>query len=252
MNNELNYWRTGIPMHHAPIHFAPIQMRDEWEALSQVNALEVAQKHMAEAEARNVSGFDLLGSILQGANSVLAPRNKILDAARADLLKRIQARLYLAYGFEAPRTLAATPVHIPSAYWRGTVKWEQSELISESLRFVEIRLIDCADARLIAAAAQEHAAQTPTTSPPPETESLTEPTRPIIGRPTIRPQIFEAFYKLLTSDALTPDMSMKTIAQHVRQQLAHDYPDLPVTNSSPNYETIRRVISPHWGKNTKQ
>jgi hypothetical protein len=86
----------------------------------------------------------------------------------------------------------------------------------------------------------------------PENRKLEEPIQPAKGRPTIQPQITAAYQHVLASKKLDKTMSLKTVAEHLRLRLAQDNPELQVTEEKPNYETIRRVISPLWKENNKQ
>lgn len=134
------------------------------------------------------------------------------------------------FAFEFPRTFASEPVEMRIEHWTVQPNWETGEFSGNRLRLIELRVLPQGD----------------------PTNVLIASKSPALGRPTLRPHIVIAFQDVLASGVLSKDMSLKTISEHVREQLSKMNVGSEVTENKPNFETIRRVISPLWSDHNKQ
>ncbi|MBR9653556.1 hypothetical protein [Thalassovita aquimarina] len=238
INEEL--WNAGIYLSQADRSFAPENLRKAWEEASKKSALHAMQDKMEELKETQVDFTKKLEAMLGAVNEVSRPKDDILKKMRELVVNWLKRGDLVAYGFEKPRRMASIPYELPAQLWHGRIDWFDSSLSSQSLELVQIRVLSKAMIDKV------------TTAALPNSETLAEPVQPAIGRPTIQPQIKAAYLSVASSEKLDKTMSLKTVAEHVRLQLAQDNPDLQVTENKPSYETIRRVISPLWKEHTKQ
>lgn len=240
--NELNekLWNAGVYLHQADLSFSPQSLRNEWEELKKRSALEAAKAKMEELVGREMDFQKSIAEVLSAANEVSKPKENLRKKMRELVVSWLLRGDLVGFGFEKPRRMDALPHQLYPELWHGRIDWFDSSLESQGLNLVQIRVLSKGMIEKVRA------------SSAPETARLEEPVQPAKGRPTIQPQITAAFHRVMAGKNLDRAMSLKTVAEHVRLQLAQDNPELQVTEEKPSYETIRRVISPLWKENTKQ
>lgn len=226
-------------MSRAPLHFAPKDIRDKWRELSSLSALKAGADHLEMTVTRGKSLFDVLGTTLTGMQAVLIPRAETASAAENHLLRRILDEQFLTLGFEYPRKMTSTVVEIPSNYWRGIVRWDRSELICQSLHFVEVRLIP---RHVIPAAVADKQARADSMKNTARNAGHDMPSA--IGRPSIKEHVTDAFNALHKKGQIRPQDSAKSHYPLVRQWLREHRPDLRVTDTKPSDEGIRAHFAP--------
>lgn len=240
--NELNFtfWNAGIYLNTADFRFAPENLRKEWDEASQRSALGEAKEKMEELKNSDTDFLSAWNEIAATIGNANRPK-EILKKRMRDLVVNWLLRGELvAFAFEKPRRMDSLPYQLPAQLWRGQIDWFNSSLSAQGLDLVEVRLLS------------KHMIETVAASNVQETPPLEAPRQPAKGRPTIQPQIAAAYHQVAASEVLDEAMSLKTVSGHVRIQLAKNCPELNVTEDTPSYETIRRVISPLRKEDTKQ
>lgn len=226
-------------MSAAPLHFAPEDIRNKWRELASLSALQAGTDHLKKTATRGAHWLDVLGTALEGMQTVITPRSETIRAAEAQLMKRILGQQFLALGFEAPRKLTSNVVEIPSHFWRGIVRWEDSELICQSLHFVEVRLVP---SHLIPTAIPDRHAPADTMKLEAMNAGQNAPAS--VGRPSIKEHITDAFNALHQKGQIRPHDTARSHYPLVRQWLRDHHPDLRVTDAKPSDEGIRAHFTP--------
>lgn len=240
--NEINekLWNAGTCLSQAPRGFAQADLRKEWETVSKRNSILEAKLKVDELLERRAEFSEAAPEVIAAIRAVDGPKERLVAEMQNALVRSLVQGAVSAIGFEHPRHMASKPVRVPAQSWQGQINWHENELKSQGLHFVEVRVV--ANDTVNTLNASIPAASRPPAAPQPPTK----------GRPSVQPQIKRAYLRTLVSGVLTPDMSVKSVAEHVRVRLAQDFPDLEVTTETPNYETFRRVVSPLWKEDKKQ
>lgn len=185
---------------------------------------------MAKAQQSGASGLDALNTVFSGVTARNTQRQSILDAGAQNVRRFLQQGHLRAFAFERPRAHAAEPVEITSQLMTGHIGWEGGTLDAQSLRFVELRFMQSNAADTILAT--RDAAQ------------IADQPAPRKGRPTVVPDIADAFDALMTMGKIDLSQSMNAHYPAIRAWLRVHRPDAAPTDAKPDSETIRRVISP--------
>lgn len=240
--NDLNstFWEAGIYLSQADRHFAPDNLRKEWEGVSKRNALEEASAKIDELKDSETDFLKAMNDVVATISDVNQPKEKLRSKMREFVVSWLLRGDLIAYAFEKPRRITSAPTSLPPHLWQGRIDWFDSSLSSQGLNLIEIRVLSNKMIETVKASSMH------------ETIKQEKPVQPTKGRPTIQPQITAAYQAVSTTGTLDNSMSLKTVAEHVRLRLALDCPELQVTEDRPSYETIRRVISPLWKEHTKQ
>lgn len=240
--NELNeqLWNAGTYLSQAPRSFAQADLLKEWETVSKRNSIQEAKLKFDELQERKARFSEAAPELIAAIRAVDGPKERLLAEMKNALVHSLIQGAVSAIGFEHPRHMVSKPVSVPAQSWQGQINWHENELKSQGLHFVEVRVV------------ANDTVNTLNTSIPAASRAPIAPRPPIKGRPSVRPQINRAYIRTLASGVLTPDMSVKTVVEHVRVRLAQDFPDLEVTAETPNYETFRRIVSPMWKEDKKQ
>ncbi|WP_264211165.1 hypothetical protein [Leisingera thetidis] len=238
INEQL--WNAGTYLSQAYRSFAPADLRKEWETVSKRNSILEAKLKVDELLERKAKFSEAAPELIAAIRAVDGPKERLVAEMKNALVRSLIQEAVSAIGFEHPRHMTSKPVRLPAQFWQGQINWQENELKSQGLHFVEIRIVGNDTVKTLSASI-------PAASHPP-----TAPKPPIKGRPSVQPQIKRAYLRTLASGVLTPHMSVKTVTENVRVRLAEDFPDLGVTAETPNYETFRRIVSPLWKEDKKQ
>lgn len=222
-------WDAAIPLSNAALHFAPVNIRNEWAELLKVSALVEAGEFAKTRIQKDTSWFDALGLMATGANNVLAPREKLLRHAEALLLNEIKENRALGMGFEPPRRIKSMPVHIPARYWRQSVSWDYCEVSYGALKFLDVRVLTSQMAKPFLQSFQATKQKT--------IEALPAPS----GRPSFKVEILEAFAALQAEGRFNVKPLTHGIAQ-IRTWIKTNKPESRAAQGLLNDDTIRNAI----------
>jgi hypothetical protein len=238
--NLVSAWDAASPLWHAPLHYAPPDLRKAWDELKKRSAMEEAAQSLKQCTDKKQSWFDILGTMAAGANVVLAPRGAVLRDAQALLLADIKAGKMLAFGFEPPRRLQSIPVYIQAKHWNQSVNWDDSTVVSAGLKFVEVRIIP---SQIVQTIIDKNI----------DTQRKKIETLPATpGRPTIQHYVKSAFFALSELGQIDTDRSALSHYPHVNQWIKEN---TSYCADSLSDEGIRAHFSPLFKelkKNRKQ
>lgn len=237
-------WRAATPLSHAPIHFAPTDLQNTWRGLSERSAMNEANSHYQSNSPSSGSWIEHFAAMIEGAKPLVMAREDVLKQAKAHLLRALLRGEYTAFGFEAPRTLASVPLEIPAEHWHGRIDWSASELHSQSLRFVEVRLLPtCGQYQLALTVGTPPQAD----SLRPPQDQLPPPTPAKAGRPSIKVPVTDAFQALAAQGHINPKASAKSHYPLVREWIATNCTGAGVDANKLSDEGIRAHFSPLFG-----
>ena len=203
----LSLWNAATPMQSAPLAFAPPPLRERWNELLKISAMEQANTALGRV-APDSNWLDILGAALAGANDVLAPRGEVLREAQSILIGHLLAERVIAIGFEPPRVLKSVPTLIPTYVWKSYVHWDTSEISFGSLKFLDVRIISQSRAETIREATRA-------------TEKLAIPApKASQGRPTIYPHVKAAFDALESTGRINIRSSARSHYDEIRQWIS--------------------------------
>lgn len=243
-----SHWRASIPLSQAAIHFAPMDLQNKWRELSKRHALNEAKSHYQANMPSNTSWMDHFAAMADGAQSLVMARADVMKQAKAQLLRALLHGKYNAFGFEYPRKLSSDPLEIPAALWHGRIDWSGNELRSQSLRFVEIRLLPN----------YGHRQSRVTIETPPQPIFLEQtqdhrpepqpaPTPAKAGRPSIKGPVRDAFHALAANGQINPMASAKSHYPLVRDWIATHDTEAGIDADRLSDEGIRAHFSPLFG-----
>lgn len=229
-NNNHLLWANAIPMRQAAIAYAPKNLRAQWDSTQKVSILKTLTDGLKASPKDGPQGMDLFMKAMEKPQKIHQTRIEIQETCQANILRYIQSGALQSFAFAAPRTVSASPIELESRVWRGRLKWPDSTITHESLTFVEVRLITPNNVKTLLAAKLEKII--PTT------------TRPVVGRPTIKNDIEDAFQSLLAAGKFDLEASVKSQCQDIRRWLVHFKTDGNYGPDKPKYDAIRKHLKP--------
>lgn len=206
------YWDRGSLLTNARLQFAPLELRREWQALQARSAITEAQEHLEQNQPSDKSWMNLLGTALQGAQEVVKARQDVLKRAEEHVTGRINSGDLVAVGFDAPRKSHSIPVEIERTHWLNSVNWDNSEIRSQGLHFVQVRLA----IRVAEVPASDAKLTTKTTDFSPSNKKVVHVRARKRGRPAIGPYVKTAFAELLNAGEIDTNASAKSHFEKVR------------------------------------
>jgi hypothetical protein len=236
-NNEL--WERGIHLSRAPFAYAPKSEKEEHKRLHGVSAIEAATKAVEETQTSGTTGLETFKAMIGASNPILTARTDWNVRMRAFILHHLEHGNLFAYGFEPPRRMDSQSIELPTAYWKGNIRWDKAILSAQGLEFVEIRILSKQLRNELAAEPSAHA----------------ELEKPQAGRPSIKLHIHEAFSDLENSGNIDINVSAKSHYPLIREHMRKTHPDLYPKDRKLGDEGIRYHFSPLFNelkKNRKQ
>lgn len=236
-NNEL--WDRGIHLSRAPYAYAPKSEKEEHKRLHDVSAIEAATKAVEETQTSGTTGLETFKAMIGASNPILTARTDWNVRMRAFILHHLEHGNLFAYGFEPPRRMDSQSIELPTAHWKGNIRWDKAILSAQGLEFVEIRIISKQIRDEL--------------SPKPPADAELE--KPQAGRPSIKLHIHEAFSDLKNSSNIDINISAKSHYPLIREHMRNTHPDLYPKDRKLGDEGIRYHFSPLFNelkKNRKQ
>jgi hypothetical protein len=230
-------WNRGIHLRRAPYAYAPKSDKEEHKRLYSVSAIELTTKAADDTAASGLTGWEAVNAILSASNPILSARTELRNRMRAFVLHHLITGSLIAYGFEPPRRMDSMPFHIPAAYWRGRIQWEDSKLTAQGLEFEQIRLITLKARDQVLGVDANF-------------QSVTKKA----GRPGYRDQIIRAFETLNAIGKIDTQSSLQAHYKKVRDWIELNVPEGERPTNPLSDNTLQRHLSPLFNelkKNSK-
>ena len=221
------YWNHGVPMTSSWLKFAHADGKARWNKAQEPSALDVLARDAKIAGQSDAPLDRKVMSAFAGMQAILAERTEIEMQLKADIVRYVRAEKLLVYGFEAPRSMTANAVEIPTSAWSGRLDWSKSKITHQSLTFVEIRLI--------APSWRDQLLGLNTQSGPLSAARA--------GRPSIATDVRKAFEELKRNGEIDILKSAKWHFRLIRDQMRRASPDEYPPERKLSDEGIRRYFS---------
>lgn len=197
-------WNSAVPLSQAALRFAPAELRARWAELTKMSALSEGTKAMEKVAPRS-SLMDMLGACLTGMSSIMEPRGEVLRHAQGLLLEHLKKGRATGVGFEPPRRVRSVPIVIPERHWHQIVRWDSCEVLSGSLKFLDVRVLARPKPKPVIL------------EPIPETQKIGNVPSPRIGRPSIQHHVRAAFEAMNVAGQIDPERSARSHYAFVKQ-----------------------------------
>ena len=230
-------WERGIWLAEAPYHFAPNALRAEYEApeiaipFSGMAGIHMVAAQIAEQDKRRqfLSAMQRLHEASEMASARFGTYGEMIE----HLLRSLQIRKLIAYGFRIPRNTNSEPEQIPpDLFQRRHIDWAASSISGAGLEFVSVRAlrpnwIKEANAR---------SAQLP------KPESVAPRRRPP-GRPSSKEAITDAIRSLIAEGKLPNADTRKENITIVRARVHALFPGRFPNDKGLKEETIGKYLA---------
>ncbi|AGI73765.1 hypothetical protein OA238_c38180 [Octadecabacter arcticus 238] len=227
--NPINdLWNRGMHLSRAPYAYAPKSEKEEHKRLHSVSASELIAKAAEETAASGLTSWEVVNAMMGASNPILSARMELDNRMRAFVLHHLEHGNLFAYGFEPPRRLDSQSLEIPSAYWKGHIKWNKACLSAQGLEFIEIRILSKQLRDKLIAVQSTH----------------TELDKRPVGRPSMKLHIQEAFSALEKSGKIDINEPAKPHFRLVREHMRNAHPDLYPKAHKLGDEGIRSHFAP--------
>lgn len=226
-------WRSGSPLSIAWITYAHPELKAQWTELKGKSALTALSASVEQAGQQEkpdpIRRVEFVQNLLQPAQAILQDRSDVKGKMQSNIREYMKNGHAFAYGFEPPRKLVSVPVELPKGVWGGKFDWDNSTITYAGLSFVQVRLTT----RRIRDEILDRSSE------PFESKTSTRP-----GRPTVGPDIEEAFHALHEAGEIDTKSSASSHYDKIREWLHRYKPDLPVEARNLGHEVIRKNFMP--------
>lgn len=240
-------WTHAIPSAHARLALLPEQAfppGTSWRDFktAKLSVAGLIANLQSEAESAGPDP-DALKIFQQAATQSTAPdqeRNRLIETGKRHVTEGLRAGAIRAFGFENPRKLDDLAVELDAEIIAGNpyFRWDNGTAKYQGLSFVEIRMMESAQATGLVAKWREENG----TGARILTDTSTNPA----GRPSWTQEIERAFEALNRAGKINLNAKMKPHYPLIRQWLASHSLSLVANDSTPGDEAIRRVVSRHF------
>lgn len=247
-------WESADSSRKARYNAIPDHLKEEniHEARNNNSAFIRACKELYDAG--ETSFQNIIAKVSKELGAAEEKRLAAVKEGERIMVSHLMAGRFRTFAFEEPRSLKGDPVELDWRFLIGnpTFDWNAGRLQKDSLRFVEIRMLEdyraewCLNADLppdqrrlsvgdmvrADLELKEVQAQLPDLNP--------------VRRPAVTHFITDAVTDLQRTGQIDVRKSMKSHYPLIRLWLAQNTPEMNVTDTSPGDEVIRRVLSPHF------
>ena len=89
---NLNIWNSAVPMHRAPLAFAPKKLVVHWHELQQVSVLKAFETSLSETAGNGLKFDEFLTAISAKPGELMTQRIQALDACKDEDLRLLQLK----------------------------------------------------------------------------------------------------------------------------------------------------------------
>ncbi len=226
-------WRSGSPLSNSWLTYAHPDLKTQWTEIkgkSALTAFSISVEQAGQQEKPDATrGVESMQNLLLPVQTILQARSDLKKKMQNNIQEYIKNGHVFAYGFEPPRKLGSVPVELPSGAWGGKFDWDNSTVSHAGLSFVQVRLTTRRIRDEILNQSPEPFEFKPSAGP---------------GRPTVGPDIEEAFRALHEAGEIDIKSSASSHYDKVREWLHRYKPDLPAEARNLGHEVIRKNFMP--------
>jgi len=227
-----NIWKKGIPLTDAPYHFAPNNLRAQYDEPKKlprksISAIElIAKKYIDENKRQD---FITSAQPVQDFFDISQARAAVERDMRDRLLAQLSNNTLIAYGFAIPRKPANTPERILQDLFKPEyVNWEKSLINGAGLEFVSVLIFRPKWVQEIEAL-------------------LPKDTHRAIGRPSSKHAITAAIRSLINERAI-PAQSRKSDYDLIRARVNSLFPGQFLENKGLSDKAIAKYLGPELAR----
>lgn len=218
-------WENGRSLKNSPRAFSPKADKEEYDRLHNLSAIEIFTQASEDAIGKGISGLDAFNASTSAISPLLSARSEWATRAQGFIIHHLLQENLYGFGFEPPRIMCSQPFEIPSACWKGQIRWHKDELTSDGLKFSHIRVLSKAvRLRLINSEV--------------DTASLNKP-----GRPGYKIQILKAYAALNAAGKIDPRNSLQSHYPSVIEWLDLNLPEGEQLEKPPSNKTLQKHLS---------
>ena len=219
-------WKNGRSLNDSPWAFSPKAEKEEYNRLHNLSAMEIFKEASEDAVGKGISGLDAFNASVLAIGPLVSARNDWATRAQGFIIHHLLEENLYGVGFEPPRTMSSQPFEIPSACWKGQIRWQKDELTSDGLKFVHIRVLSKqARFKLINSEIKIATSNKP-------------------GRPGYKTQILKAFAALNATGEIDAQNSLQSHYPRVREWLETNLSEGERVANPPSDNTLQRYLSP--------